>query len=138
MPYELISKKGNKLGVVKIVNTEANELVHGHKLKKSERKVLVTEVYKEHTEEAASEEFVEGTFLRVEAIMLKRMAYKKKDSKKKGRGQKIGLSPKKWSKSNSKLMRNSGKSYVSRSGKGCPRKAVHLSRLQLQLQKQGL
>ena len=83
------------MGVVKIVNTEANELVHGHKLKKSERKVLVTEVYKKHTEEVASEEFVEGTFLRVEAIMLKRMAYKKKNSKKKGRGQKIGLSPKK-------------------------------------------
>lgn len=123
MPYELISKKGNKLGVVKIVHTEANDLVHGHKLKKSERKVLVTEVYKEHTEEAASEEFVEGTFLRVEAIMLKRLAYKKKNSKKKkGRGQKIGLSPKKWSKSKSKLKRNSGKRYVSRSGKVVPEK----------------
>ena len=49
--------------------------------------------------------------------MLKRMAYKKKHSKKKGRGQKIGLSPKKWSKAKSKLMRNSGKRYISRSGK---------------------
>ena len=122
IPYELISKKGNKLGTVKIVKTDVNELVHGQKLRKGERKVLVTEVYEDHLKEAEEEEFVKGAFLRVEAIMLKQIAYKKKASRRKGRGQKIGLSPKKWSRSKKKAMRNSGKSYVTASGKLVPDK----------------
>lgn len=44
VPYKLISKKGKMLGTVNIIKTDANELVHGHTLKKSERKVLVTGV----------------------------------------------------------------------------------------------
>ena len=120
-PYELISTKGNMLGKVIIIKTNVDELVHGRTLEKGERKVLVIEVYEDHRKEA-EEEFIDGAFLRVDRLMLRRIPFARKGSKKKGRGQKLGLSPKKWARNRKKKMRNSGQSYISSSGKTVPGK----------------
>ena len=65
-------------------------------------------------------------FLRVNKLMLRQIPYKTKGSrKKKGRGQKIGSSPKKWTRTKRKKMRNSGKSYVTNSGKIVPGKKAN-------------
>lgn len=79
--------------------------MHGHKLKKGERKVEVTEVYDDELKEAEEEEFFKGAFLRVHKLMLRQIPYKIKGSRRKGRGQKIGSSPKKWTRNKRKKMK---------------------------------
>ena len=116
-PFDYISGKGNVLGKVVIIPTKVGELVHGKVLGKNERKVRVIEVYPGKEKEAEEEEFIAGSFLRVERSMLKRVPFARAGSKKKGRGNKIGLSPAKWAVNKRKRKRNSGQAYVSRSGK---------------------
>ena len=105
---------------MKLIQTK--ELVHGKELEKEERKVLVMEVYNDNMGEAEEEEFLEGAFVRVHTVKLRKLPFKKKTSKKKGRGHIRGMSPEKWSKNKRKKLRNSGKTYVSSSGKEVPEK----------------
>ena len=115
--YEMTSKRGNILGKVKVVKTNVGELVHGKELGKDERKVLVVEVYNSNKTEAEEEEFFEGAIVLLNKIMVRKLPFKKEGSKKKGRGHKIGMSPQKWTRNKSKKLRNSGKMYISSSGK---------------------
>ena len=127
VPYEMIFSKGHILGKVVVENTSVNELMHGRTLEKHERKVMVLEVYDKHKQEAEEEEFVDGAFLRVDRLMLKRISFAHKGSKKKRRGHQLGLSPTKWTRSQ-KMMRNSGQAYVSSSGKKIlEKKCTHMT-----------
>ena len=116
-PYELISTHGTVLGKVSIINTSANENVHGRPLSKDERKVVVEEVYEDIPTEHMMEEFIQGAFLRVDKILLRKLPYSEEGSVKKGRGQKRGLSPKKWNREKTKKLRNSGEAYTNAKGK---------------------
>ena len=91
--------------------------MHGRPLNKDERKVLVEEVYEGVPPEHMMEEFIQGSFLRVDKILLRKLPYRKEGSAKKGRGQKRGLSPKKWDRENRKMLRNSGEAYTNVKGK---------------------
>ena len=60
-------------------------------------------------------------------LMLKRISFARKGSKKKGSGHKLGLSPTKWTRSQ-KMMGNSGQAYVSSSGKKIlEKKCAHMT-----------
>lgn len=121
VPYELISQKSGKgMGIVNIVRCMPNELVHGRELLPQEKKVQVKEVYPGGTdaEDEAEQEFVVGAYLRTNKIFLRKLSFKRlSSSKKKGRGHKTKTSPQKWTKVKRKILKNSGKEYISSSNK---------------------
>ena len=124
-PYEYLTESGKAIGTVEIVKTSPDEVVHGRPLAQDEKKVVVKNVYPHGSTEV--DEFVEGAFLTVNKIQLRKLCFKKKStSKKKGRGHKVGASPRKWKKAERKLSRNSGEAYVSTSGKLVPKKALDM------------
>ena len=122
--YEVASRRGNALGTAKLIPCAAGEFVHGHRLSEDERKIVVVERYLTLDDsDPESDEFLKGTFLSICSLQLRKLPYRSDDKKrKKGRGPKKGISPKKWNRKKNKDCRNKGISYVNVTGKAIPSK----------------
>ena len=123
--YEMLSNKVVKLETVEIIRTTPGEVVHDKELLSHERKVLVKDIYST-TALYTNDEFVSGAYLRVNKLLLRKLPFRKENSKKKGRGHKVHSSPTKWIKSKRKMKRNSRQAYVSSSGKLVPAKTMKM------------
>ena len=112
--YEYLNN-GVAIGMVEIcTESKPGLIVHGKPLSDVEVKVRVLEKY--DVEDRGIEEFHLGAFLALSKVKLRKVAKMKIGAKRRGRGSKIGASPRKWSSKKRKLFRDSGKSYENDKG----------------------
>ena len=111
--YEYLNN-GVAIGMVKICTESKPGLIFQWKpLSYMEVKVKVLEKY---VEDDGIEDFHPGTYLALSKVKLRKVATTKVGAKRRGRGWKIGASPRKWSSKKRKLFRDSRKSYENDKG----------------------
>ena len=72
-PYEYLDTSGKAIGIVEIMKTLPEEVVHGRPLAQDEKKVVVKSVYPQGSSRYDDDEFVEGAFHRVKKVQLRKL-----------------------------------------------------------------